>query len=111
MYPPEDLAQWFNGEVAGLEGEFELRLKSEALASLKRQDSFSDCQYDPNARLPARWHEGQKPWPFYWSIQQWNWIAAGAISTRRYPLSAADKAMCCRELHVGQSHRAVILRA
>jgi hypothetical protein len=80
VYPPDDLAQWFNGEVAGLEDEFEETLKSEALASLKRQDAYSDSQYDPKARLPARWHEGQKPWPYYWSVQQWDWIAEGGIS-------------------------------
>ncbi|KAG2335984.1 hypothetical protein BDR05DRAFT_953682, partial [Suillus weaverae] len=78
LSPPEDLEEWFDGEIEGLDDTFEETLKHDALAALKKPDYYTQTHHDDRAKLPARWHEGHKPAPFFWSIKQWNWIAEGA---------------------------------
>ncbi|KAG2029990.1 hypothetical protein BDR03DRAFT_987380 [Suillus americanus] len=74
---PEDLAEWFDGNIAGLNEMFRTTLKPQALAALKAEDCYYQTQYKKNAKLPARWHEGQQPSPYFWSVKHWNWVAKG----------------------------------
>ncbi|KAG2352998.1 hypothetical protein BDR07DRAFT_1383652 [Suillus spraguei] len=77
LFPPNDLAKWFDGKVDGLQEAFQKTLKAEALKALKRQDRYFQTQYHQHARLPERWHEGQQPRPYFWSIKHWQWVANG----------------------------------
>ncbi|KAG2028767.1 hypothetical protein BDR03DRAFT_1019367 [Suillus americanus] len=74
---PEDLAEWFNGNIAGLNEMFRTTLKPQALAALKAEDCYYQTQYKQNAKLPVRWHEGQQPSLYFWSVKHWNWVAKG----------------------------------
>jgi hypothetical protein len=94
IYPPDDLAAWFTGEIEFLQEMFNNKLKTEALNSLNNQDAFTDTQFIPGAVLPSRWHEGQQPLPNFWLVEQWDWIAEGGFSTGRYLLSTPDKPTC-----------------
>lgn len=84
LYPPDDLATWFSGEIEFLQEQFNKTLKAEALQSLKKQDAYTDTQFVAGAVLPSRWHEGQQPLPNFWLVEQWDWIAEGGLSTGRY---------------------------
>ncbi|KAG1828302.1 hypothetical protein DFJ58DRAFT_849130, partial [Suillus subalutaceus] len=77
LSPPDDLEEWFEGEIKGLDEVFERTLKRDALAAWRKPDCYFQTQYDDHARLPERWHEGHKPAPYFWSEKQWNWVAKG----------------------------------
>ncbi|KAG2108284.1 hypothetical protein DEU56DRAFT_760667 [Suillus clintonianus] len=74
---PENLKHWFYGEINGLDRLFATKLKKQALASLKPTNDYSQRQYSDEARLPARWHEGHQPTPYFWTVKQWTWVAEG----------------------------------
>ncbi|KAG2354487.1 hypothetical protein BDR07DRAFT_1382224 [Suillus spraguei] len=67
LFPPNDLDDWFDGEIEGFEELFKKTFKRQSIAALKKPDQFTMRQYDDKAVLPARWHEGQKPAPHFWS--------------------------------------------
>jgi hypothetical protein len=77
LAPPQDLEKWFHGQIDGLDRAFKAKLKRDALATLKKPDLYTETHYNSQARLPARWHEGHKPAPYFWSEKQWNWVAEG----------------------------------
>ncbi|KAG2121484.1 hypothetical protein DEU56DRAFT_918170 [Suillus clintonianus] len=77
LKPPADLGDWFDGEIKGLDAIFEKTLKKQALASLKTPSDYSQHHYNDKAVLPARWHEGHEPTPYFWSVKQWTWVAKG----------------------------------
>lgn len=80
---PEDLAEWFDGEIDGLDEMFKDVLKPQALAALKGNYDYYQTQYDDKAKLPARWHEGLEPRPYFWSVKHWNWAAKGGEADLR----------------------------
>jgi hypothetical protein len=61
IYPLDDLAAWFTGEIKFLQEKFNEKLKTEALNSLENHNTLTDTQLVPGAVLPSRWHEGQQP--------------------------------------------------
>ncbi|KAG1718519.1 hypothetical protein EDB19DRAFT_1920485 [Suillus lakei] len=77
LSPPADTAEWIGGKIEGLEEMFAKSLKNDALAALKKPDYYTQTQYDDQARLPVRWHEGHKPTPCFWSVRMWTWAAKG----------------------------------
>jgi hypothetical protein len=84
LSPPADTAEWIGGKIEGLEEMFAKSLKNDALAALKKPDYYTQTQYDDQARLPVRWHEGHKPTPCFWSVRMWTWAAKGGIFFPRY---------------------------
>ncbi|KAG2121491.1 hypothetical protein DEU56DRAFT_760669 [Suillus clintonianus] len=77
LSPPEDLQDWFEGEVKGLDKAFQKTLKKQAYDLLNEPDNYYQAQFDDRARLPSRWHEGHEPAPYFWSKSQWDWLAKG----------------------------------
>ncbi|KAG2352437.1 hypothetical protein BDR07DRAFT_1498312 [Suillus spraguei] len=68
LFPPNDLDDWFDGEIEGFEELFKKTFKRQLIATLKKPDQFTMRQYDDKAVLPARWHKGQKPTSFLESM-------------------------------------------
>jgi hypothetical protein len=79
LSPPEDTAEWIDGEIDGLAEIFRDTLKPQALAALKSEDYYFQTQYDQKAKLPKRWHEGHQPRPYFWSVKHWSWVARGDV--------------------------------
>jgi hypothetical protein len=77
LSPPEDLAEWIHGELEEFEETFNTIIKPQALKDLKSSGIYRQTQYEQGARLPTQWHEGHEPHPYFWSVKQWNWTAAG----------------------------------
>ncbi|KAG1868947.1 hypothetical protein DFJ58DRAFT_837785 [Suillus subalutaceus] len=71
------LGKWIDGKIDGIDQIFAAIVKHQALAALKAKDYYFQSQFDPKAKLPARWHEGQEPRPYFWSAKHWNWVAKG----------------------------------
>ncbi|KAG2062492.1 hypothetical protein BDR04DRAFT_1123906, partial [Suillus decipiens] len=84
LFPPDDLSKWFDGEIEGFEALFKKTLKKQAIAYLSKPDQYVDMQHNDTATLPARWHEGQKPAPRFWSPFMWNWAAKGKLFIECY---------------------------
>ncbi|KAG2354624.1 hypothetical protein BDR07DRAFT_1382100 [Suillus spraguei] len=74
---PDDLEEWFDGDIVGLEQMFQDSWRDDALEKLMTPDKYRQVQYHPKAVLPARWHEGQRPQPCFWSVKYWNWTTQG----------------------------------
>lgn len=81
---PDDLGDWFDGDVRGLNQTFRDIIKPQALAALKAKDFYFQTQFDDKAKLPARWHEGQQPRPYFWSVKLWDWVAKGGVADILY---------------------------
>jgi hypothetical protein len=79
LSPPDDTAEWIDGEIDGLPEMFRDMLKPQALAALNAQNCYFETQYDEKAKLPERWHEGHDPIPHFWSAKQWDWTAMGKV--------------------------------
>ncbi|KAG1725963.1 hypothetical protein EDB19DRAFT_1833583 [Suillus lakei] len=77
LSPPADTAEWIGGKIEGLEEMFEKLLKNDALVALKKPNYYTQTQYDNQARLPVRWHEGHKPTLCFWSVRMWTWAEKG----------------------------------
>ncbi|KAG2121487.1 hypothetical protein DEU56DRAFT_760665 [Suillus clintonianus] len=91
LLPSEDVLDWIDGEVYGLDELFKTTLRKQALDSLKKPDEFSQTQYQDGAELPERWHEGHSPAPYLWSVKQWDWVTKGN-DIRSRPI---DLLFCC----------------
>jgi hypothetical protein len=77
---PDDLGDWFDGDVRGLSQTFRDIIKPQALDALKAKDRYYQTQFDDKAKLPERWHEGQQPRPYFWSVKLWDWVAKGGAA-------------------------------
>ncbi|KAG2046976.1 hypothetical protein BDR06DRAFT_1014282 [Suillus hirtellus] len=77
LSPPADPNLWIHGRIEGLEDEFERIIKPQALEELQKPSQFFKTRYKKGTKLPERWHEGNEPRPFFWSIKQWNWFCEG----------------------------------
>jgi hypothetical protein len=91
LSPPDELDEWFEGEIDGLEEMFEAKLKKEGLASLSENDPYFQPQFIDGAMLPERWHEGHQPYPYFWSEKQWDWVAKGGIVVLCQHISSLTK--------------------
>ncbi|KAG2045668.1 hypothetical protein BDR06DRAFT_978046, partial [Suillus hirtellus] len=77
LSPPADPNLWIHGRIEGLDDIFEKTIKPQAFQEISKPSQFFKTRYEKGANLPARWHEGHEPRPFFWSIKQCDWFCKG----------------------------------